>query len=240
MTYVAGRGTALQLERARRHRRQFLGAARLLGTVRQGLAVTGRRKRRRIDRCEQVTALGAVDRVQEFCRQRARGAVVHDLARPERDGARTILQSVFDLVERHEDGDVVVTIEIGKDVHHASRRAWIERRDRLVGDDELRPLHERACNRRTLLLAAGQLRAALERMIRDADARKRTHRTLLLGMREVPEHRAQRRQPAEQAEADIRQHRQPRNQIESVSYTHLDVYKRQSLDRATRSARRRR
>ncbi len=93
-------------------------------------------------------------------------------------------------------------------------RAWIERRDRLVGDDELRPLHERACNRRTLLLAAGQLRAALERMIRDADARKRTHRTLLLGMREVPEHRAQRRQPAEQAEADIRQHRQPRNQIE--------------------------
>ena len=76
-----------------------------------------------------------------------------------------------------------------------TRRAelGIERGDRLVGDQELGALHQRAGDRGALLLAAGEIAAALERMLGDADAVERLHGAALLVLAEVAERALQER-----------------------------------------------
>ena len=90
----------------------------------------------------------------------------------------------------------------------------IERGDRLVGDDELGALHERARDGGALLLAAGKLATALERVLGNADAVERLHGAALVGFAEAAERALEERHAAEQPEADIGENRQPRHQIE--------------------------
>ena len=66
-------------------------------------------------------------------------------------------------------------IEFGENVHHAPRRARIERGDRLIGDQDLGTLDEGTGDGGTLLLAARQLRAAFQGLLGDADAGERVH-----------------------------------------------------------------
>jgi hypothetical protein len=117
-------------------------------------------------------------------------------------------------VERHENGEAVVAVHRGKQIHHAARGRGVKRCDRLVGDEKLGALHQRAGDRGALLLAARELTCALEGMLLDADACQRLHRLELFDQGESPDRAVQNRHPAKQPKADVGQQRQPRNQIE--------------------------
>ena len=61
----------------------------------------------------------------------------------------------------------------------------IERGDRLVGQDQLGALHQRARDRGALLLAARERGGALERPVGDADALQRVDRQAALFLAET-------------------------------------------------------
>src|SRR3981189_3225866 len=64
-------------------------------------------------------------------------------------------------------------------------------------------LHEGACDGGALLLTAGKVGAALERVLGHADARERVHRAPLLVHGEIAQRPAHERHAAEEAETDI-------------------------------------
>ena len=171
---------------------------------------------------KQLLGLGAVDLVEESRRQRAGWTVIGDLAGLERDRARAIFQSVFDLMQRNEHGQTIIAVHVGEQVHDAAGRGRIERGDRLVRDQQFGPLHQRTRDGRALLLAAGQFAGALERMFGDADARQRLHGHAFVGLAELTKSSAQDRQPAQQSEADVGQQRKPRHKIELLE-DHADA-----------------
>src|SRR5215213_5677268 len=61
------------------------------------------------------------------------------------------------LVRDEDERDASLAVEALEDVHHLDRGARVERARRLVGEDELRVVDERARNRHALLLAAREL-----------------------------------------------------------------------------------
>src|SRR5262245_51781032 len=106
-------------------------------------------------RQEQLLALGAVKFAEKAGGQRIRRAVIDDAPVAQRDRARAIGERIFDLVQRHQHGDLVLTIERREDVHDAARGPWIERGDGLIGDQHRGALHQRPGDGGTLLLATG-------------------------------------------------------------------------------------
>ena len=61
-------------------------------------------------------------------------------------------------------------LQLGEELQHLGAHGDVERRDRLVGDDEFRPAHDGAGDRDALALAAGELvRIALGETVAEAD-----------------------------------------------------------------------
>src|SRR5262249_4986963 len=81
-------------------------------------------------------------------------------------------------------------------------------------DQKFGALHQGTGDGGALLLAAGEFRAALECVLAHADAIERMHRPAFLIHGEIAERSAYERHPAEQAEADVGENRQPRHEIE--------------------------
>src|SRR5262249_37435466 len=79
------------------------------------------------------------------------------------------------------------------DVHDPTRGGGVERSDRLVRDQKLGALHQRAGDGGALLLAAGEFRAALEGMLGHADASERVHRRAFFVQGEIAERSPQER-----------------------------------------------
>ena len=75
-----------------------------------------------------------------------------------------------------DDGDAVFLVDAAQRVHHDGRVAQIERRDRLVGEQDLRLLHERARDRDALLLAAGQFVGPMQRVRHHVEPLQRADR----------------------------------------------------------------
>src|SRR5262249_59505275 len=91
------------------------------------------RKARQLEaRREKFAAFRAVDVAQQLWRELVAGSVVNDLARFQRDRARAVGQRVLDLMQRDEDGDAVLAVHVGKNVHDPTRGGGVERSDRLV------------------------------------------------------------------------------------------------------------
>src|SRR5207237_6356244 len=73
-------------------------------------------------------------------------------------------------VQRADDGDAVLLVDLLEVLHDGVAGRGIEARDRLVGQHEIRPLHERAGYADTLLLASREGIGARECFVRDPDA----------------------------------------------------------------------
>ena len=67
-------------------------------------------------------------------------------------------------------------VDAQKRVHHDLGVARVERGDRLVGEDDVRLLHQRAGDRDALLLTAGELVGALRRELRHVELFQRRQR----------------------------------------------------------------
>ena len=113
----------------------------------------------------------AVNLRETLIGERNARAIEDDAARLHGNGARAKAARIFDLVQRHEDGDAVIAVDAHEGLHHAARRGGIERGDRLIGEQNLGALHKGAGDCRALLLAAGQGRGALARRLGNADPR---------------------------------------------------------------------
>src|SRR5262245_55483140 len=107
----------------------------------------------------------------------------------EPDHAVGVLAREFEGMQAHQGGDTVFATDPLQNIEHHTRQFGIQARDRLVGENERRPLHQGARDGNPLLFAAGQLIGALVGMIEKADplevdqgltlfvARKNSHRT---------------------------------------------------------------
>src|SRR5919108_2420149 len=84
------------------------------------------------------------------------GPVGHDVAVAERHHARAVFGDVH-LVRDEHDRDAALLVQPLKNAHHFDAGFRIEVPGRLVGEENRRVVHERACDRHTLLLPAGQL-----------------------------------------------------------------------------------
>src|SRR6266446_9334519 len=114
------------------------------------------RKARPIEaRWKKLAAFRAVDAAEQRRREFVAGSVVNDLARFQRDRARAVRQRVLDLVQLDEDGDPVLPVHFGKNVHDPTRGGGIERSNRLIRDQKLGALHQGTGDGGALLLAAG-------------------------------------------------------------------------------------
>src|SRR5438132_13562163 len=105
------------------------------------------------------------------------GAVVQRDAVTERDDARAVLGDVG-LVRHEHDRDAALHVEPLKDAHHLDAGLAIEVARRLVGEQQRRPIYERARNRDALLLAAGELIGMVIEPFAQTNRRQRFGRTL--------------------------------------------------------------
>src|SRR5439155_22887930 len=95
--------------------------------------------------------------------------VERDASALERDDARAVAPREREEVQRADDGDAVLLVDLLEVLHHRMARRGIEARDRLVREHELGSLHERASDADTLLLPAGERIRTRERLVDDAD-----------------------------------------------------------------------
>ncbi len=100
------------------------------------------------------------------------------------------------------------------EIHHHLGVHRIERGDRLVGEDHLRLLHQRAGNRHALLLAARQRAGGLERGLRNAQPLERGDRRSALFAREHAEQVERGGTVVEPAEQHVGQHVEARHEVE--------------------------
>src|SRR5262249_35713167 len=99
-------------------RAQALGRFALAPMPRKARPIEARRKK--------LAAFRAVDMAQQRWRELVAGSVVNDLARFQCDRARAVGQRVLDLMQRDEDGDAVLAVHVGKDVHDPTRGGGVE------------------------------------------------------------------------------------------------------------------
>src|SRR4029077_15442105 len=81
--------------------------------------------------------------------------VERDLATLQRDDARSVAAREREEVQRADDGDAVLLVDLLEVLHDGVARRGVEARDRLVGQHDVGVLHERASDANTLLLATG-------------------------------------------------------------------------------------
>ena len=92
-------------------------------------------------------------------------AVKHHAACLHADEAVAVAAREFEGMEIAEHGECRSAVEIAKGIHDGLRVARVERGHGFVREDDLRVLHERACDRHALLLAAGQALGPLGREV---------------------------------------------------------------------------
>ncbi|WP_203236392.1 hypothetical protein [Methylobacterium crusticola] len=69
------------------------------------------------------------------------------------------------IVADEQDGEPELAAQVGEEVHHLRLDRHVERRDRLVRDDEIRSGGERPGDRDTLTLPAGELVREAARLV---------------------------------------------------------------------------
>src|SRR5262245_57692740 len=106
-------------------------------------------------------ALTAVNLQQVSTFQRLRRAVEHDLSFRHADDAISEAASQIDIVEVDDDRNISLPRAAGDQLHNLDRGLGIERGRRLVGQDEVGFLHQRARNADALALSARELVSAL-------------------------------------------------------------------------------
>ena len=111
-------------------------------------------------------------------------------------------------------GDAELAIDALKGVHHDGGVARVERGNRLIGEDDIRLLHQSAADRHTLLLAAGELIGALDGECCDVELLQGGEGDHPVMVRPQPEHRPPPRHVAEPAHQHVGQHIQPADQVE--------------------------
>ena len=92
--------------------------------------------------------------------------------------------------------------------------ARVERGDRLVGQDDLRLLHQRAADRHALLLAAGQMVGAARREHCHIELIQRGERDAAILARPGLQRGAPERRVGQPAEQHVVQHVEPADQVE--------------------------
>src|SRR5207237_9927744 len=92
--------------------------------------------------------------------------------------------------------------------------AGVEARRRLVDEEDLRPLHERARDTDALALPAGELIGALVLEAVETDARERSERRLDVVRRKAAAPRGPEPDVAEPARQHVLHHREPLDEIE--------------------------
>ena len=121
-------------------------------------------------------ALESVDLLDPVLVERVRRAVEDDLAHAHADDPVTIGPRGVECVKVADHRDAVVAVDGAQDLHHPRGAGRIERGDRLVGEQDLRLLHQRPGDRHPLLLAARERVAALEDEGRHLDPLERHDR----------------------------------------------------------------
>ena len=115
----------------------------------------------------------AVEMVKTFVIKLLAAAVVEDVPLAQGDDAFAVAQGVIHLMQRDDHGNAVVLVDVAQGVHHDACRFRVQRGDGLVSENDLRLLHQRAGNRHTLLLAAGECGNALMGKVHHANAGQR-------------------------------------------------------------------
>src|SRR3954452_19689043 len=141
-------------------------------------------------------------------------AVEHHAPLGHADQAVAIAARQVERMQVAEHGDAEVLVDAQQRIHHNLGVAGIERGDRLVGEDDVGLLHQRAGDRDALLLAAGELVGALGCERGNIELLKRGHRQRLVllgpGLRQRAPGR-HRRKPSHQ---DVGENIEPADQIE--------------------------
>ncbi len=115
----------------------------------------------------------AVEMVKTFVIKLLAAAVVEDVPLAQGDDAFAVAQGVIHLMQRDDHGNAVVLVDVAQGVHHDACRFRVQRGDGFVSETDLRLLHQRAGNRHTLLLAAGECGHALMGKVHHANAGQR-------------------------------------------------------------------
>lgn len=115
----------------------------------------------------------AVEMVKTFVIKLLAAAVVEDVPLAQGDDAFAVAQGVIHLMQRDDHGNAVVLVDVAQGVHHDACRFRVQRGDGFVSENDLRLLHQRAGNRHTLLLAAGECGNALMGKVHHANAGQR-------------------------------------------------------------------
>ena len=115
----------------------------------------------------------AVEMVKTFVIKLLAAAVVENVPLAQGDDAFAVAQGVIHLMQRDDHGDAVVLIDVAQGVHHDAGGFRVQRGDGFIGQNHLRLLHQRAGNRHTLLLSAGEGGNALMGKMHHANAGQR-------------------------------------------------------------------
>jgi len=126
------------------------------------------------------------------------------------------------MVNVQKDRDAHVLVDMHEVLHDLFGRDRVERRDRLVGKDDLRVLRERARERHALLLAAGELVGAHIRLIENADLVERFERLDLVRFPERAEQHAPERHIRHARGQNVLDNARARHEIERLEH-HADA-----------------
>src|SRR3989441_1386714 len=141
-------------------------------------------------------------------------AVECDLAAFQRDDPAAVAAREREEVERADDRDPVLLVDLLEVLHDGMARGRVEAGDRLVGEHEVGLLHQRARDTDALLLAAGEGVGALERAIRDAHAAEVLEGKGDIGARRAPGDGTPDRAISETARDDVAEHRHAPDKVE--------------------------
>ena len=158
-------------------------------------------------------AFAAVDLQQVFVLQCPRRAVEHDFSFRHADDAIGEAPGQIDVMDVDDDRDVALSGAAGDQLHDLDRGLGVERRRRLVRQDEIRLLHQRACNADALALSAGKLVSALSGKIPEADRIEQMEGALHVLRRKFAQPRTPHRYIAEPSAKHVLDNREALHQV---------------------------
>ena len=140
--------------------------------------------------------------------------VIHSFAVLKCDDALTIAKGVINLMQRNNNGLPVFPVDARQYLHDVACRNRVERCDRFVRQDDLRPLHKGACDRDALLLPARKRRGPLHGECLHAHTGERFRSLDSFRMSKPPGSPPQGRDSSQSARQDIGEHRQMAHDVE--------------------------
>ncbi len=170
--------------------------------------------RRGADVADSLFGLDAVELARDGVGQFGRGAVEDHAAVRHADQPVAIAARQIERMQVAQHGDAVMAVDALQRVHHDARVARIERGDRLVGQNDLRLLHQRARDGDALLLAAREAVGALGGEAGDVELLERGERERDVALGPELQRRAQRRDMVQPSDQHVGQHVEPADQIE--------------------------